>query len=235
MNRVIKTLLITLILSACSSTKNLTEQEFYDSLFPSKYSKTYPINIETKLAEGATYIEFENKNSIMFFKVDSVLKYAESEILKDSLCDKKKEDLQTIIGLLENNKNGFYRIKFQTKPEEYRQLELPNPNRYEKNYVKPYGFNIQTDTINKTRIEFFKDWIISELSIKGGYLVKNKLEKIFVDSVIYRITDFNDGHGMETLAFKNNQTFYTVKVYSDIVWPDFECMSDEEIKKWKNR
>ena len=235
MNRLIEILLITFILSACNSHKKLTELELYDSLFPSKYTKTYPINLETKIAEGTRYIEFENKTSIMFFNVDSVLNYAESGIIKDSLCDKKKEDLQTLIRLLENNKLSFYRIELETNPEEYRQLGLPKPKRYERNYVKPYGYNIQTDTINKIRLNVFKDWMISELCLSRGYLVKDKLNNCFADSILYRVTVFNDGHGGESLAFKNNQSFFTVKVYSDIVWPDFDCMSKEEIEKWRNK
>lgn len=235
MNRQIQILFIALILSACSSSKKLTEQKLYDSLFPSNYTKTYPINLETQKAEGLTYIEFEKRTSIILFQVDSVLYYAKSKILKDSLCDKKKEDLQTLIRLLENNKYGFYRIEMTTTPQKYRQLGLPKPNRYEKKYVKPYGYAVETDTLNKIRLNIFKDWMISELCLNGGYLVKDKFNNCYADSILYRVTDFNDGHGGESLAFKNNQTFHTVKVYSDIVWPDFDCMSKNEIEKWGDK
>ncbi len=235
MNILIELLLITLIFAACNSTKKLTEQELYNSFFLSKYTKTYPIKLETKIAGGIKYVEFESKSSIIFFKLESVLDYARSKILNDSICDKKREDLLTLIQLLENNRNGFYRIEQATSPEEYRQLGLPKPNLYDKKYIKPYGYDVETDTINKTRLNVFKDWIICELCLTGGYIVKDKFNECYADSILYRVTNFNDGHGGESLAFKNNQTFFTMKVYSDVDWPDFDCMSKEEIEEWRNR
>lgn len=233
MKRILYILIINFIFSSCSLGKKITEQEVYDSLFSNEFTKTYPIKLETGKADGIKYIEYENTKSIIMIRVDSVLKYAERKCNEDNLCERKKENLEELILLLNNNKeNDFYLIESNIRPETYKEYKLPKPKEYKKTYIEPYGYNIVIDTTNKYKIEFFKNWMLDDLLIQGGNLVMDKSQKIYVDTILYRVTDFKDGHGGEYFTFKNNKIFYTAKIYTDVIWPDFDCMSKEEIEKW---
>ena len=217
-----------MIVVSCSTNKKFTYQDLFNSF--ANYSTLKPIKIDTLLNTHERYIEFENKNSIITLSTLKVLNYAINKLNNDSLCNQKKKDLESLISTIRNQNNKFYKIEPEINPSTYKKFDYPNHRDYEKNFIKPYGYAVELDSTNKIRLDILKDWIISDLSINGNCLVFDKRIRTFTDTIYYVITDFKDGHGGESLVFKDKKPFFNVRVYSDIAWPDFDCMSEEEIK-----
>ncbi len=224
-------ILTIIILSSCKTTSEMSYKEFSDSL--SEYRTTKLIELDTTLKTDKNYIEFENRNSVIYISIDKLISYAQ-ERRNDSICKPKKLVLAEIITELTNSKSNYYYIEKETTPERYRKLKFHKPNRYKKNFIEPYGYSIEIDTIGKYEIKFLKYWIISELCIKGDCLVIDKRNNEYADTIYYEVIDFKDGHGGESLAFSDKKPFFNVEVYTSIAWPDFDCMTKEEIENWKN-
>lgn len=117
-------------------------------------------------------------------------------------------------------------------PKTYRKLGYFKPRQYKKNFIEPYGFHSIIDTLGKSEIKELKNWMISELCIDGKCLVLDKRNNKLVDSIYYEIIDFKDGHGGESLNFADKKPFFNVKVYTDIRWTYFDCMTKKEIEEW---
>jgi len=233
MTKIFRILLISIIVASCSLNKKVTYRDLYNSY--AKYSTSKEITLDTILNSNVSNIEFENKNSKVVLRTETVLNYAIKVETNDSLCAQKKRDLESLINMIHNHNNGFYKIEQEIIPTVYKRLGYEKPKRYEDSFVKPYGYAIETDTINKTRLDILKDWMISDLCINGKCIVLDKRTKTFADTIYYEIIDFKDEHGGESLVFKDRKPFFNVKVYSDIAWPDFDCMSADEIEKWKKK
>jgi len=222
-----------MIVVSCSPSKKMTYQDLYNSF--AKYSTLTAIKIDTLLNTHERYIEFENRNSIIALSILKTLNYAIQKLTNDSLCNQKKKDLECLISTIRNQDNGFYKIESAINPSKYKNLDYPNHRDYEKKFIKPHGYAIEIDSTNKIRLDILKDWMISDLSINGNCLVFDKRIRTFTDTIYYVITDFKDGHGGKSLVFKDKKPFFNVKVYSDILWPDFDCMSEDEIKNWNKK
>ena len=211
-------LLLPLIIS-CSSTRNTVTY--------SKYNTYTLIHLDTIKESNEAYIEYENSVAIILIKIKDFVDFADNNIESGSLCKVKIEALKNMKNIICQGKE-FYVMKKNISPNEYKRYSLPNYEKYRKNYIEPYGFSVITDTINKEKIAM-EEWMISNICIKGNCLVLDKRTNYFSDKIYYIITDFKDGHGGENLHFKDKMIFHKVAVYSDIAWPDFDCMTDEEI------
>ncbi|MDD4459379.1 MAG: hypothetical protein PHQ24_06185, partial [Proteiniphilum sp.] len=153
--------------------------------------------------------------------------------INDSICNPKKFALNEVLEMLNHSKSNHYLIENEITPEHYRKLRYPKPKWYKKNFIEPYGFPSIIDTLGKSEIKELKYWMISELCLSGGCLVLDKRNAEYVDIIYYEIIDFKDGHGGESLTFADKKPFFNVQVYTDIAWPDFDCMTKEEIEEWK--
>ena len=224
-------ILTIIILSSCKTTSEMSYREFSDSL--SDYRTTKLIELHTIFNIDKNYIEFENRNSIIYISIDKLISYAQ-ERTNDSMCKPKKLVLAEIISKLTNSESNYYYIEKETAPEQYKKLKYPNPRRYKKNFIEPYGYPIEIDTIGKYEFKFLKYWIISELCIRGECLVIDKRSNEFADTIYFEVIDFKDGHGGESLTFSDKKPYFNVEVYTSIAWPDFDCMTKEEIENWKN-
>lgn len=233
MKDIARIILILIIVLSCSPSKKVTYQVLYNSY--AKYSTLTAIKIDTLLNTHERYIEFENKNSIIALSTITALNYAIKKLTDDSLCYQKKKDLESLITTIQNQNNGFYKIESAINPSTYKNLNYRNHRDYEKNFIKPYGYAIEIDSTNKIRLDILKDWMISDLAINGNCLVFDKRISTFTDTIYYVIADFKDGHGGESLVFKDKKPFFNVRVYSDILWPDFDCMSEDEMKYWNKK
>lgn len=230
MRKIITTLLIPIMVISCSSNKIVTYQMVSDSL--AKYRTAKLIKLDTILSITDRYIEFENMNSRIILRTDKVLNYAIAKKTDSSLCMQKKSDLSGLIDLILNSSNEFYLIESKISPPDYKRLDFPRYKKYKKTFIQPYGYKIETDTTNKVRIETLKHWMISEMCVNGDCFIWNKMEKKYTEIIYYEIIDFKDGHGSEDLKFMDKEPFFNVNIYSDIVWPNFDCMSLEKIKNW---
>jgi len=224
--------LIFIIVTSCSSHKIINYMSLSDSY--ARYLTSKSINLETTINSDSNYIEFENRNSLIILKQTKLLSSAKIWLMNDSLCIQKQKDIKTLIDKVENSVNGFYFIESMITPSEYKQFEYPSYKQYQKKFIYPYGFEIEVDTINKVQLKELKDWMISKMCISGDCMVHDKRTKTMVDSIYFDIVDFKDGHGWETLVFKDKKPFFNVKAYSDVAWPDYDCMSNEEINSYWN-
>ena len=68
--------------------------------------------------------------------------------------------------------------------------------------------------------------------VKGKATLIRKSNNEIEEKVIFRRVDLKDGHGLDDLLFTDEKYFFNVNLYSDIIFPDFECLENEEIKKW---
>lgn len=221
-----------IILSSCKTTSEMSYREFSDSL--SEYRTTKMIELDTNLNTDKKYIEFENRNSLIYISIDKLISYAQNR-RNDSICKPKKLLLSEIITRLTNSENNYYYIEKETTPEQYKKLKYHNPRIYRKNFIEPYGYSSEIDTTGKYEIKDLKYWIISELCIEGECLVLDKRNNEYADTIYYEVIDFKDGHGGESLTFSDKKPFFNVEVYTSIAWPDFDCMTKEEIENWRNK
>ena len=232
MYRLIFITLLTTIFLACKPTAEFTYSKFSDSL--SKYRTTKLIELDTIKEPHKNYLEFENRNSVISISTDKFIDYALKRI-HDSICNPKKMALNEMLEILDHSKNNHYFIESEISPEDYKKWRFDKPRKYEKRFIEPFGYQCIIDTVGKSRMTEFKYWIVSELCISGKCLVLDKRKAAYVDSIYYEIIDFNDGHGGESLDFADKKPFFNVKVYSDIAWPDFDCMTKAEIEEWNKK
>jgi hypothetical protein len=141
--------------------------------------------------------------------------------------------LNDIVEMLNHSKISHYLIEKEITPQEYQRYRLPKPKTYKKNFIEPYGYSLIVDTVGKSEIKGLKYWMISELCLSGKCLVLDKRNNKYTDTIYYEIIDFKDGHGGESLNFADKKPFFNVKAYTDMAWPDFDCMTKDEIEVWK--
>ena len=220
-------LIIFVVLTSCVSHKTISYKDLSESY--AKYRTSKPIKLDTIINTDSNYIEFENRSSLIVLKPTRLVSLARIWLIHDSLCLQKQKDIKSLIDKVENKTTGFYLIESMTTPDEYKRLDYPSYSQYKKDFINPYGFKLVVDTTNKVRLNELKNWMISKMCISGDCMVLDKRIKTFVDSIHYDIVDFKDGHGGETLVFKDKKPFYSVMAYTDVIWPDFECMSTDEI------
>jgi hypothetical protein len=216
------------ILSGCK-TADISYRAIYDSM--DKYRTLELIRLDKEKSYNRT-LQFENINSVIYFSAEEFLDYA-CKKLKDSICLPKKTALSQIISLINAGEDSYYLLEKEIKPKEFRQFHYPGARRYQKNFVEPYGYNVFSDTIKKTKIIELKYWMISDMCLEGKCKVLDKRGNNYMDSIYFQIIDFKDGHGGESLHFADMKLFFNVKVYSDVAWPDFDCMSLEDYDKWE--
>jgi len=217
------------IISGCNTVDYISYQDAYDSM--SEYRALKLIKLDKEKSYNRT-LQFENINSIISFSVQEFLDYALKKS-KDSICLPKKTALTEIINLINSGKDSYYLIEKELTPKEYRRLHYPRPRRYLKDFIEPYGYKVISDTIAKLVNPELKYWMISDMCLEGRCNVLDKRLNNFVDTIYFQIIDFQDGHGGESLHFPDMKPFFNVEVYSDVAWPDFDCMSSEEYEKWK--
>ena len=238
MMRIILTLLFfPIIISSCQSSKRIPSYkeivESYD-----QYNTYKTIYLDTIYNQSERYIEFENHNAIILLYIKDFLNYANNKLENDSsLCIPKKQYLKNLTDTINYYSTNLYLIQRGITPEEWRKWKWSHPNykQYKKRFIYPYGYEIKIDTINKVELNTLKDWIISDMCIAGNCLILDKKTNHFANKIYYLITDFKDGHGRESLLFEDKKNFFNVAVYSDIKWPNFDCMSSDEIEEWKMR
>ncbi len=206
---------------------------YLGSMYNAKYSTKTIIKLETIVDENQSCVYFENSKAIITLSTKCFLDYAKEKLENDSLCNQKKNDLRSVLKQLNNN--SLFYIEEKMSPELYKRLKYPKPKKYKEDFIEPYGYEVVTDTTNKMKAQNLKHWMISEMCIKGKCLVFDKSTKLNVDAIYYIVTDFKDGHGGESLNFIDKRIFYNVDVYSDIIFPDFDCMSETEINEFLKR
>ena len=222
------------IFSSCVSFKRVTSHEEILKSYD-KYNTYRKIYVNTIYEYNERYIEFENKDALILLDIKDFLNYASNKLNDTTLCFPKRQYLEGLMDTINYYSSNLYFIESMISPEIWKQLSYPNLRNYEKTFIHPYGYESKIDTVNKKRIEILKTWIISDLCINGKCLIIDKRLNSFVEKIFYLITDFKDGHGGEKLLFKDKKKFFTVDVYSDVKWPDFDCMSSDEIREWYER
>ncbi|WP_423130522.1 hypothetical protein [Gaoshiqia sp. Z1-71] len=232
MNRLILITIFIPILLGCKSTGEFSYSKLSDSW--ADYRTTKLIRLDTIHEIHHDYIEFENGVSLISISVDEFINYAQKRI-NDSICNAKKIALNGILEMLNQSKGNHYLIEKNFTPEEYKRYLYPKPKTYKKNFIEPYGYSLIIDTVGKSEMKELKYWMISELCLNGKCLVLDKRNTKYTDSIYYEIIDFKDGHGGESLKFVDKKPFFNVKVYSDIIWPDVDCMTKEEIEEWNKK
>ena len=234
MIQVLKRLLIVYFLTVFSSCMYPQRVVSYKEIVESydQYNTYRTIHIDTTYKYTERYIEFENKVAVILLDVKDFLNYANNKLNDSLLCLPKKQYLENLADTIKHYSTNLYFIERMIPPDMWKKLSYPNSKKYQKEFIPPYGYENQIDTVNKKRLESLKNWIISDLCIEGKCLVLDKRGAMFVDKIFYLITDFKDGHGGEMLLFEDKKNFFNVEVYSDIKWPNFDCMSSDEIRKW---
>jgi hypothetical protein len=211
---------------------------------------TRRINLEKSINPDRLFI-YENKSSIIYLDIEDILRLLDNKLKDKSLCEQKQikyKDL--IIRLRKNKKNGFVIIPtmksadfnkmvgdLDTVKTGYAPLDFYSRGLTfvvsNSQWIPPYGYVPHySDTLNSIKYDGFYEWIVSDLILKGQASIYRKSENELQDFVIYEIVDFRDGHGGESLLFRDNKIFMNVDIYSDLVMPDFECMDSTEIKQW---
>jgi len=198
-----------------------------------KYNTYRTIYLDTICNNNERYIEFETNNVLILFDINDFLNYASYKLNDTSLCFPKKQYLEFLMDTIKcYHANNLYFIESMFTPESWKQMSLPNSKKYKKTFIPPYGYESKIDTVNKKRLITLKHWIISDLCINGKCLILDKRQNSFAEKIFYVITNFKNGHGGEQLLFEDKKPFFNVAVYSDIILPNFDCMSSDEIKKW---
>ena len=218
-------------LSSCMFSQRVTSYkevvESYD-----KYNIYRTIRLDTVYNPNERYIEFENKVALILLDTKNFLNYTSEKLNDTLLCLPKKQYLKSLVDTINQCPTNLYFIESMMSPKLWKQFSLPKSKKYKKAFIPPYGYESKLDTINKKRFKTLKNWVLSDLCINGKCLIFDKRINSFVDEIFYLITDFKDGHGGENLLFEDKKNFFNVKIYSDIVRPDFDCMSDDEIKEY---
>lgn len=201
-------------------------------------------HIKLNSFEAQSFFAYENSISIIYLDKYLLIKQIQKHLENRKLCDLRRKNYTKILSRLSNNDSSFFVIEPTMSPEELKLFGLPNidtitgykpldyyASKIKKdisiNYVPPYGFNIELDTIGKIHLEKYFIWMISDLVLKGNAKIYNKESKNFEKRIIFEIVSF-EGHGGETLLFPKGTSFFDIDTYSDIVMPDFECGDDYE-------
>lgn len=195
---------------------------------------------------------YENKSSVTYLDIQDIIKLLNKKLDDKKLCEQKRLKYNSLVDRLNATENNGFYVYAAMNPELLKKL-LPEYDTtitgyvpmdfYSRglgvdltaeNWIPPYGFEpIFVDTLNADRYERFYDWIITSLILKGKAQVLRKSDNEYQDYVIYEIVDFRDGHGGESLLYKDKKIFMNVDVYTDMILPDFECMDSTEIKQWR--
>ena len=211
------------MLASCTSVQRVRSwKEIVESW--DEYNTYRTIELDTIYQYGERYIEYENMDAIILFDIKDFFNYASYQLNDSLLCFPKKQHLEKLMDTINRYSSNLYFIPSMAA---YSWI-------YDKTYP-PYGYEIKLDTLNKKRLERLKGWIISDLCLNGKCLVFDKRFNKFVGKIFYLITDFKDGHGGEGLIFEDKKYFHIVEVYTDVIWPDFDCMTDDEIKDYRKQ
>jgi len=220
-NKLIVLFFVIMILS-CETPRVLTSyKEIVESF--DEYNTYKTIILDTIYNESERFIEFENKNAIIYINVDDFLNYLRNKLDDESFCNPKKDYLKRLRTIIDTTSHNFFYIE--------KVVPLPNYDLIH----PPYGYVRKVDTANKIKLENLKYWIISEMCINGNCLIIDKRSNLFVEKIYYLITDFKDGHGGESLIFEDKMYFFIVDVYSCLKFPDYDCMTESEIKQYNER
>jgi len=194
---------------------------------------------------------YENKSSVTYLDIQDIIGLLNKKLNDSKLCEQKRLKYQSLVDKLNSTRNDGFDIYPAMNPELLKE-SLPEFDSTKtgyapldfytrglgmdltsKKWIPPYGFEPQfVDTLNADRYEGFYEWIITDLILKGKAQVLRKSDNEYQDYVIFEVVDFRDGHGGESLLYKDKKIFMNVDVYSDIVMPDFECMDSTEINNY---
>jgi hypothetical protein len=194
-------------------------------------------------------LTYENKGSITYLDINDIIRLVDSKLKDKSLCEQKRINYNKLLAGLKNNGKDGYVIIPTINPSSIKEMmsnmdttktgfapldfytRLLGVDLNNAPWIPPYGYIPQfTDTLNSIKYDSFYDWITTELIIKGKAKIYRKSENKFQDTVYYEIVNFRDGHGGESLLFTDKKIFMNVKVYTDMIMPDFECMDSTELK-----
>ncbi len=213
-------------------------------------TKTKKIRLEKNFNPDRLFT-YENKSSVTYLDIQDIIGLLNRKIADSKLCEQKRLKYKALVDRLSSAENNGFDIypamnpellkeslpEFDTTKTGYAPLDFYSRGLgmdvTSKKWIPPYGFSPTfTDTLEAVRYNGFYTWIISDLILKGKAQVLRKSDNEIQDYVIYEIVDFRDGHGGESLLYKDKKIFMNVDVYSDIVMPDFECMDSTEIKNY---
>jgi hypothetical protein len=204
----------------------------------SRKTKTIKLNS----SEIDAFFAYENSVSIIYLDKYLIQKQILKHLENKRLCDLRRINYSIILNRLSNNDSSLYVIEPTLSPHELGILGMPEiststgygpldyyASKLKKSisteYIAPYGFTIELETVGKIHLPKYFDWMISELVLEGKAKVYNKEEKKFENRIIFEKVSF-EGHGGETLLFQNGKSFFDVETYTDIVIPDYECGDD---------
>ena len=222
------------VLISCQPPRKLTYETLSDSL--AEFRTLREIKLDSISNPDSFYIQYENEKSIIFINRTDLLKFCEMKLKMDSLCADKKLYLNELKMDFQNldAKKGLYYIQPKAKPSEQKEiLRRKDYIQYKNNYIYPYGFKVETDTLKNIRFEKLKYFVITEMCLESKVLVLDKRIGKFTSKMLYQIIDFKDGHGGEMLLFKDKLPFLNVKVYSDIAWSETDCKDQNENQNTK--
>jgi hypothetical protein len=215
----------------------------FSQLNPTIYQKTKKIKLSN--IESKAYLAFENYSSIIYLDKRNVIDNLRKHLNNKMLCELRRLNYNKILQRLNSSDSCFFIIEPTMSPEILSTFGgLPNldtitgyqPLDYyaerlqmniSKDYIPPYGFRIEIDTLGKSHLYKYYTWMISELVLNGKAKIYNKEDKKYEKIVYFKVVRF-EGHGGETLLFSNKKPFYSVDTYSDIILPDFECGDNYE-------
>ena len=208
--------------------------------------KRQEINKKIKLRKdipAENCITYEDSTIFVYLNRNDILELLKNRINNSNLCPIKIERYKKLYDILDELNTNGYVIKpndlldykgylFNLKSIDTFAYSYES---YLDNYVlrTKYGFEPQfSDTVNSIKVKYFPDWIVTNLIVKGKATLIRKENNDIQDKVIFRRVDLKDGHGMDDLLFTDEKYFLNVNLYSDMILPDFECLGNNEIKKW---
>lgn len=211
---------------------------------------TKKIRLEKKYNPDRLFT-YENKSSVTYLDIQDIIGFLNKKLSDTKLCEQKRLKYKSLVDRLNSTENNGFDIypainpellkeslpEFDTTKTGYASLDFYSRglgmDLTSKKWIPPYGFEpFFVDTLNADRYDGLYDWIITALILKGKAQVLRKSDNEYQDYVIYEIVDFRDGHGGESLLYKDKRIFMNVDVYSDMILPDIECMDSTELEQW---
>jgi hypothetical protein len=190
--------------------------------------------------ESNSIFIYENYNSIIFLDKMKVIEKINKHLENVNLCEFRRLNYNNILQRMKNSDSSFYAIQPTISPDILAKMRISpdlNTNTGDKwldyyakkikmdisrDYIPPFGYKIEIDTIGKSCLEKYYSWMISELVLDGDAKIYNKFGKKYESTIYFEIVSFA-GHGGETLLFSDKKPFFSVKSYSDVRMPDREC------------
>jgi hypothetical protein len=208
---------------------------------PKLYKQSKTIKLDS--FENKPIFAYENSMAIIYLDKSMVIERVRKHLENKRLCNLRKINYNKILNHLSASDSSFFVIEPTMTPDlllKYGGITKTDTmtgyvplDYYAKvlkkdistNYLPPYGYKIELDTLGKVHLDKYFIWMISDLALKGKAKIYNKQTKNYEKKIIFEVISF-EGHGGENLLFQDKQYFFDIATYSDAIMPDFECGDD---------